>query len=192
VNPGGAARPAVPGAAPLLSSTWLLIRLRLRRLANQLDALSMRKKAGAARRTGNPGKKSSKVIMYLAWPLMLFVFGAIAVQSLINLHLAIDPPDTFWRTLEFSDGLVVGAAFLLLLLFTSSLLVNIASGELAKSEWDLASPGSRGCAGWRRWSRCSRPGRCCSSAPSYARCWTRVCGCRCVRRSCATCTPFCR
>lgn len=137
MSPDETRQPPARGAAPLLSSTWLLIRLRVRRLANQLDALSTRKKTGVAKRTGNPGKKSSKVILYLAWPLMLFGFGAIAVQSLINLHLAIDPPDTFWRTLEFSDGLAVGAAFLLLVLFTSSLLVNIASGELAKPEWDL-------------------------------------------------------
>jgi ABC-2 type transport system permease protein len=125
------------GAAPLLFSTGLLIRLRLRRLANQVDALSMRKKPGDKARTGNAGKKSSKVIFYVAWPLMLFVFGAMAVQSVLNLHFTFDPPDTFWRTVEFSDGLVVGLAFLVLLLWVSSLLINMASGELAKSDWDL-------------------------------------------------------
>lgn len=133
----GAANPPPLGAAPLLSSTLLLIRLRARRLLNQIDALSVRKKPGDKRRTGNPGKKSSKVVLYVAWPFMLFAFVLLTVGALNNLHGALDPPDTFWRTVGFSNQLVVGVAFLLALLFLSSLLLNIASGELAKSEWDL-------------------------------------------------------
>lgn len=130
-------RAARLGPAPLLSSTALLIRLRLRRLANQFEALSRPKKAGEKKRTGNVGKKSSKVILYLLWPMMMLLFGFMAAQSVLNLHFALDAPDTMWRTVEFSRELVVGVAFLLLLLFTSSLLVNVASGELAKSDWDL-------------------------------------------------------
>ncbi len=130
-------RPAQrPHAAPLLASTGLLIRLRLRRLANQLDAFAAGKKDTRIR-TGNPGKKSSKVIFYLAWPFMLFAFGAMAAQAVLNLHFFLDPPDTFWRTVEFSTALTVGVAFLLLLLWISSLLIAVASGELAKSDWDL-------------------------------------------------------
>jgi membrane protease YdiL (CAAX protease family) len=126
------------GAAPLLFSTGLLIRLRLRRLANQITAASRgRKKPGDTTRTGNPGKKSSMVIFYIAWPLMLFVFGSIGVMSVINLHEALDPADTFWLTVEFSNALAVGLAFLLLLLWTASLLVTVGSGELAKPDWDL-------------------------------------------------------
>ena len=126
------------GAAPLLFSTGLLIRLRLRRLSNQITAASRgRKKPGDATRTGNPGKKSSMVIFYIAWPLMLFVFGSIGVMSVINLHEALDPSDTFWLTVEFSNALAVGLAFLLLLLWTASLLVTVGSGELAKPDWDL-------------------------------------------------------
>jgi hypothetical protein len=132
--------PALPprGPAPLLSSTALLVRLRLRRLANQFDALATRKKPGEQKRTGNVGKKSSKVILYLIWPLMLFAFGSMAVQSVFNLHDALDPPDLiFWRTVEFSGELAVGVAFFLLLLWVSSLLISVASGELAKADWDL-------------------------------------------------------
>lgn len=125
------------GAAPLLSSTLLLVRLRLRRLANQFDSLAARKKPGAKARTGNVGKRSSKIILYLSWPMMLLGFGALAVQSLFNLHFALDEPDTFWRTVEFSRELVVGVAFLLLLWWMSSLLLIVASGELAKADWDL-------------------------------------------------------
>jgi hypothetical protein len=126
------------GAAPLLHSTFLLIRLRLRRLANQLTAASQaKKKPGDKSRTGNAGKKSSKVVLYLAWPLMLFGFGAIAASALANLHHALDAADTFWVTVEFSAALTVGVAFLLLVLWTSSLLLTIASGELAKPDWDL-------------------------------------------------------
>ncbi|HEU5135942.1 MAG TPA: type II CAAX endopeptidase family protein [Steroidobacteraceae bacterium] len=126
------------GAAPLLRSTALLIRLRLRRLANQMTAVSQgRKKPGDKVRTGNPGKKSSKVILYLAWPLMLFVFGSLSFTAVVNLQGALDPPDTFWVTVEFSKALSIGVAYLLVVLWTASLLVTVASGELAKPEWDL-------------------------------------------------------
>jgi ABC-2 type transport system permease protein len=124
------------GAAPLLASTTgLLIGLRMRRLLNQIDALS--KPKDGKKRSGHGGKKSSKVIFYIAWPLMLFVFGAMTVQALMQLHGALDPPDTFWRTVEFSRELMVGVAFLLLLLWVSALMISTASGELAKPDWDL-------------------------------------------------------
>jgi ABC-2 type transport system permease protein len=126
------------GAAPLLRSTSLLIRLRLRRLANLIVAGAQgKKKAGDKTRTGNPGKKSSKLVLYLAWPMMLFMFGAISVNAIMNLHRALDPPGTFWVTVEFSTALAVGVAFLLCVLWLASLLVTIGSGELAKAEWDL-------------------------------------------------------
>jgi ABC-2 type transport system permease protein len=133
VNPGATR----PGAAPLLSSTGLLIRLRLRRLANQMDSFTRPKKPADQRRTGNAGKTSSRIILYLSWPLMMFAFGMIAFQAVRNLHLGLDAPDTFWRTVEFSPALLVGVSFLLLLLWVGSLLINVASGELAKSDWDL-------------------------------------------------------
>jgi membrane protease YdiL (CAAX protease family) len=130
--------PPRTGAAPLLHSTFLLVRLRLRRLANQLTAVSQPKKSpGDKTRTGNAGKKSSKVILYLAWPLMMFAFGALASSAVVNLHHALDTADTFWVTVEFSAALTVGVAFLLLVLWSSSLLLTIASGELAKPDWDL-------------------------------------------------------
>jgi membrane protease YdiL (CAAX protease family) len=126
------------GAAPLLHSTLLLIRLRLRRLGNQIQAASQpKKKPGDKTRTGNAGKKSSKIVLYVAWPMMLFGFGAIAANAIGNLHQAFDAADTFWVTVEFSAALTVGIAFLLLVLWTSSLLLTIASGELAKPDWDL-------------------------------------------------------
>jgi membrane protease YdiL (CAAX protease family) len=126
------------GAAPLFHSTWLLIRLRLRRLANQFTAASLPKKSPLSKsRTGNAGKKSSKVILYFAWPMMFFVFGTISVMSIVNLHEALDTAGTFWLTVEFSKELQVGVAFLVLLMWTSSLLVTVGSGELAKPDWDL-------------------------------------------------------
>lgn len=124
------------GAAPLLHSTWLLVRLRLRRLANQMTALRQPASTGKAR-SGNPGKKSSKVVFYLVWPLMMLGFGSLMRTALVNLHGALDPPDSFWRTVEFSPELTVGAAFLLGVLWFASLLMTIGGGELAKSDWDL-------------------------------------------------------
>jgi membrane protease YdiL (CAAX protease family) len=130
--------PGRTGAAPLVRSTVLLIRLRLRRLANLFAAGSQgKKKPGDKTRTGNPGKKSSRIVLYLAWPMMLFMFGAISANAVKNLHGALDSPGTFWVTVEFSAPLVVGIAFLLFVLWFASLLVTVGSGELAKSEWDL-------------------------------------------------------
>ena len=126
------------GAAPLLHSTGVLIRLRIRRLANLLAAGAQgKKKPGENTRTGNPGKKSSKIVLYLAWPMMLFMFGAISANSVMNLHGALDPPGSFWVTVEFSTALAIGVAFLLFVLWFSSLLVTVGSGELAKPEWDM-------------------------------------------------------
>ena len=100
------------GAAPLFRSTALLVRLRLRRLGNLIAAgMQGKKKPGDKARTGNPGKRSSKVIFYVAWPLMMFVFGSISFNAVINLHGALDPPDTFWVTVAFSAALTVGLAF---------------------------------------------------------------------------------
>ena len=127
------------GAAPLLASTALLVRLRLRRLANQLTAGTQpKKKAGGKARTGNPGKKTSKVILYLG--------GAgdavrvrldrgrgrspICIARSIRRHLL----GARWSSARRSR---VGVAFLLLFLWMSSLLLTIASGELAKPDWDL-------------------------------------------------------
>jgi len=130
--------PARTGAVPLWRSTSLLIRLRLRRLVNLFVAGSQgKKKPGDKTRTGNPGKKSSKVVLFLVWPLMLFSFGAITANSVMNLHGALDPPGSFWITVEFSPALTIGIAFLLFILWMASLLITIGSGELAKSEWDL-------------------------------------------------------
>jgi membrane protease YdiL (CAAX protease family) len=69
--------------------------------------------------------------------MMLFMFGAISANSVMNLHGALDPPGTFWVTVEFSTALAIGVAFLLFVLWLSSLLVTVGSGELAKAEWDL-------------------------------------------------------
>jgi membrane protease YdiL (CAAX protease family) len=125
------------GAISLLQSTMLLVRLRLRRLGNQITAASQRKKPAVSGRSGNAGKSSNKAVLYFVWPLMLFGFGSIAANAVTNLHQALDDADTFWLTTEFSAALAMGVAFLLLTLWTSSLLLTIASGELAKADWDL-------------------------------------------------------
>jgi ABC-2 type transport system permease protein len=126
------------GAAPLLHSTSLLIRLRLRRLANQLAAASQpKKKPGDTARTGHAGKKSSRAIFYLVVPMTLLGFGMIAARAVTQLHLALDSADAFWLTVEFSQSLAIGIAFLVLVLWASSLLLTVASGELAKPDWDL-------------------------------------------------------
>ncbi len=101
------------GAAPLWSSTALLIRLRVRRLVNAFSAMGQSKKPDPKARTGNPGKKRSRVIMYLAFPLMTLVFGSMSFQAVRQLHGAMSPPDTFLYSVEFSAALALGVAFLL-------------------------------------------------------------------------------
>ena len=139
--------PGFEGAAPLGRSTALLIKLRLRRLHNQLRAASQRRKKKApdpqkageqttAKRTGNPGKPGSNVVLYVFLPLMLFVFGSMERRAVINLHEALDAGH-FWRTVEFAAPFVVGLAFLLLVMWFASMLLTIASGELTKADWDL-------------------------------------------------------
>jgi ABC-2 type transport system permease protein len=125
------------GAAPLLLSTWLLIRLRLRRLGNQLSAASRPAASSGKARSGNPGKKSSKVIFYILWPAMMLGFGSLMYGAMLNLHGALDAADSFWLTVEFSRALTIGVAFLLTVLWFASLLLTIGAGELAKGDWDL-------------------------------------------------------
>ena len=132
------------GAAPLLTSTALLVRLRLRRLWNLMLSGQLGKKAGnkpgnktnAKVRSGNPGKKSSAVLVFTVWPLMLFAFGSIIRNAVVTLHDRLDPGG-FWLTVEFSAAFTVGLAFMLLTLWFASLLMTVASGELVKAEWDL-------------------------------------------------------
>jgi ABC-2 type transport system permease protein len=125
--------------APLARSTWLLVRLRLRRLVNLLSAAGQqkKKKLGDGRRTGNPGKKSCMVVMFVAWPIMLLMFHALAAGAVDSLHQALDPPTLFWRSVEFSTALARGAAYLLALWWAATVVLTISSGELAKPEWDL-------------------------------------------------------
>ncbi|HET7812596.1 MAG TPA: type II CAAX endopeptidase family protein [Steroidobacteraceae bacterium] len=137
--------PGFEGAAPLGRSTALLIKLRLRRLHNQLRAASQRRKKRdaapatgrePATRKGNPGKQGSNVVLYVFLPLMMLVFGSMARSAVLNLHEALDRGG-FWHTVEFAAPFVVGLAFLLLVMWLASLLLTIASGELAKADWDL-------------------------------------------------------
>jgi ABC-2 type transport system permease protein len=121
----------------LLASTGLLIRLRLRRLVNQTAALGTPRATAGRARTGNRGKKSSKAVFYIAWPMMILGFGAIASSAIVQLHGALDPPGTFWLTVEFSPALAIGTAFLLAVMWWAALLITVGSGDLVKSDWDL-------------------------------------------------------
>jgi len=129
-----------PGAAPLVASTALLVRLRLRRLWNLMLSGQLRKKSdakpAAGVRSGNPGKKSSMVLLFTIWPIMLFAFGVIIRNAVVTLHERLDAGG-FWLTVEFSAAFAIGLAFLLLVLWFASVLLTIASGELVKPEWDL-------------------------------------------------------
>ncbi len=137
MNPPGERLFAPRVAAPLALSTALLIRLRLRRLMNLMAAAGQKKKPGDQTRTGNPGKKSAKAVFIIAWPLMLLVFGANAFAAIFQMHELVDSHDRFWLTVEFSTALTVGITYLLLVFWSASLLLTVASGELAKPEWDL-------------------------------------------------------
>lgn len=126
------------GPAPLWRSTWLLVQLRLRALHNQISTTTLqKKKPGDKARKGNPGKRTSRLVYYFFGPMALLTFGSLVSGALTNLHAALDPPGAFWITVEFSTALSTGVAFLLAVYCLVALLLVLASGDLAKPQWDL-------------------------------------------------------
>lgn len=139
-------------AAPsALQAIWLLVRLRLQRLLN-LSGSSLLFKRGqhGKSRVATPGKRRGRwLIGVLLMASMLFSFGHMASNSVLNLHCQLDAvaacglqeamPAVIAQMMSasFSTALLAGLTFQLSLMWTVSVLVPLGSGDLARPDWDL-------------------------------------------------------
>jgi len=143
---------------------WLLTRLRLRRLYNLLGVVGSlsfgrKKKDGSPSRSGTAKKAlTGPILGLLMVVLMMFTFGNMAFQSLVNLHDQVDEEQALtsqaeeagetaqagekhrWKAMErgpFSPQLLQATTGLATLLLLVTLCNEIGARELAKPEWDM-------------------------------------------------------
>lgn len=120
---------------------WLLTFLRLKRLANQLTVVYNRPMGGGRGRPATAGKKRNRwVVSAIVALFMLIAYGNIARQSIVNLHLALDPGGgsrfaTPSGTL--SDAMIRGLTMEWSLLFIAAIFLSLAGRELSQPDWDL-------------------------------------------------------
>jgi ABC-2 type transport system permease protein len=132
---------AAANAASGSRAVWLLTHLRLQRLANQL-ALVFNRRPGARRgRPATAGKKRNRwVVSAVVAFFMLFAYGNIARQSIINLHRALDPIDgSRFATPAgvLTEAMTRGLSMEWSLLFVVAILGALATRELSQPDWDL-------------------------------------------------------
>lgn len=133
-----------------LRAIWLLIRLRLQRMFNVGGAAFRRKKAQGKSRPATPAKRTGLwFISILVLACMMFSFGSIARQSIVNLHCELNAIAACQghnydqiimdqlRSAPFSMALVASLTMQLSLLWLISVLLPLGSGELSKPDWDL-------------------------------------------------------
>jgi ABC-2 type transport system permease protein len=121
-------------------AVWLLTHLRLQRLANQI-ALVYNRRVGGRGRQATAGKKRNRwIVSAVVGFFMLFAYGNIARQSIINLHRALDPIDgSRFATPSgaLTEAMTRGLAMEWSLLFVVAILGALATRELAQPDWDL-------------------------------------------------------
>lgn len=134
-----------------LHAIWLLIRLRLRRLLNLSgSALLFKRGQNGKSRAATPGKRRGRwLVGILLMAPMLFSFGHMARNSVLNLHCQLDAVAAcglhhampaviaHLTATPFSTALLAGLAFQLTLLWLVSVLVPLGTGDLARPDWDL-------------------------------------------------------
>ena len=129
--------PAVSGAR----AAWLLTSLRLKRLANQISLVYHRPIGGRKGRPATVGKKRNRwVVSGIVALFMLFAYGNIARQSIVNLHRALDPGvRSSWAAPSglLSEAMTRGLAMEWSLLFIVAILGALAARELSQPDWDL-------------------------------------------------------
>ena len=134
---GGPAASAASGSR----AVWLLTHLRLQRLANQIALAYNRRLAGRKGRQATAGKKHNRwVVSAVVAFFMLFAYGSIARQSVINLHLALDPTGASRFALPsgaVTAAMTRGLAMEWSLLFVVAILGALATRELSQPDWDL-------------------------------------------------------
>jgi hypothetical protein len=131
---GGAGASAASGGR----AVWLLTHLRLQRLANQIALVYNRRVGGRGRQAGK--KRNRWIVSAVVGFFMLFAYGNIARQSIINLHRALDPIDgSRFATPSgvLTEAMTRGLAMEWSLLFVVAILGALATRELAQPDWDL-------------------------------------------------------
>ena len=133
---GGAGASAASGSR----AVWLLTHLRLQRLANQI-ALVYNRRVGGRGRQATAGKKRNRwIVSAVVGFFMLFAYGNIARQSIVNLHRALDPIDgSRFATPSgaLTEAMTRGLVMEWSLLFVVAILGALATRELAQPDWDL-------------------------------------------------------
>jgi hypothetical protein len=131
--------PAAPAASGR-RAVWLLTHLRLQRLANQM-ALVYSRRLGGRSRSATPAKKRNRwVVSGVVAFFMLFAYGNIVRQSIVNLHRALDPGVKARFAAPsgvLSEALIRGLSMEFSLLLVVSVLAALAARELSQPDWDL-------------------------------------------------------
>jgi ABC-2 type transport system permease protein len=134
---GGSAMSAASGSR----AVWLLTHLRVQRLANQIALVYNRRVGGRRGRTATAGKQRNRwVVSAVVGFFMLFAYGNIARQSIINLHRALDPiggSRLATPSGALTEAMTRGLAMEWSLLFVVAILGALATRELAQPDWDL-------------------------------------------------------
>jgi membrane protease YdiL (CAAX protease family) len=132
---------AVPARASAARAVWLLTFLRLKRLANQMSLRYNRPLGGGKGRPATAGKKRNRwVVSAIVAFFMLFAYGNLARQSIVNLHGALDPGTGTRFAVPsgiLSDALSRGLTMQWSLLFIAAILGSLATRELSQPDWDL-------------------------------------------------------
>jgi ABC-2 type transport system permease protein len=134
---------AAPARDPAsgIRAVWLLTHLRLQRLANQASLVYNRRRGAGKGRAATPGKKRNRwIVSGVVSLFMLFIYGNITRQSIINLHRALDPVDGMRLAPPhgaLSDAMLRGLSMEFSLLFVVTVVAALAARELAQPDWDL-------------------------------------------------------
>lgn len=153
-------------------AVWLLTRLRLLRMLNMVTTYRPGK-AGKSR-AATPRKRATHwLLATLMGALMLFAFGNVSNEALVNLHCVLDhlpachggakltvgtPQHAVvmqhLQLTPMSTALAAGITLLMSLLWLGSVLLPLSSRELAQADWDLewlaTLPVHRGALLWAR------------------------------------------
>jgi ABC-2 type transport system permease protein len=117
----------------------LLISLRLKRLANQAAAIYNRPLGGRKGRAATPAKHRNRwVVTGFVSFIMLFSYGNLTRQSILNLHRALDhSARSALPSGPLSDAMTRGLTLELTLLVIVVVLLSLAARELSQPDWDL-------------------------------------------------------
>ena len=148
-----------PHAAAMISplrAMWLLTRLRVSCVLNQMSSAFNRPLNGGKRRTATPKKRNRWLVSVFVMAMMSFSFLNVARSSIINLHCHLDADSLCYVSHDmphagraeriapeelladpFSPQLTAGIALVMSLLFSSSVLITLSSREMSQADWDM-------------------------------------------------------